>query len=740
MRWQAFAFLCVIGLAAPARAAGVPSVVPFQGTLLSSSGVPVDGAFQMVFSAWDAQSGGTMLWTSAQLAVTVAGGVFEAELGPMPPTLFPSSPSVWIEAKIVGESPLPRRKLGSVPYAMTAARADAAGTALDLSCAGCVGSTDLGPNLALGGTTTLGDVQVTGKVGIGKTPGVALDVAGTVRADAFVGPGGSPISGMSEGQAGLLVEMLGSPLVDLDNDGLSNADEPLGDYDGDGASNALDPDADDDGVQDGEDAAPLDETIQFHPITGFTATLGGADVVLAWTKSASPSATYTRIVRKSSGYPLSPTDGTVLGPTTAATLTDAGLPNGTYYYRGWATDGTYYAAGASAPGPQVIDIKARIWAVRFDSSHNGLPGSWIDLPGNSMNVTLDQTSNVLLAMTMGGQCSQDGCHGYSQALFDGLQGPNVLYMGGPGQWHQASTNFQLHGSVAAGSHLLKMQHLCGAGTCDMNANGERSFFVMAVPPSDTSVRVFGTAFDDAYSSLSGNWTTLSANAMTINLAVSSDVLVGMASGGNCGSDGCHGYHRYLTDGGSPSESVIYMGGPGQWHQSSLGFSKLTLPAGSHTLTMQHTCGAGTCNLNGNGERGLMAVAVPTGSPSYRVFSARFNDSAGGQPSSWTDINNALTFNLAVRSTVAVGMTGGGNCTSDGCHGYYRHRIDGGAPSDTTIYMGGPGQWHQASTNFYQYVLDAGDHTIRLEHACGAGTCSLNSNAVRSLMVVSVPAG
>lgn len=738
MKLPALALILVLS-SAPAWAAGVPDVVPFQGTLLSSSGVPVDGAFQMTFTAFDAQTGGNVLWSSAQLSVTVAGGVFEAELGPFPPALFPANAVVWIEAKVAGESPLPRRRLGSVPYAMTALRADSAGVALDLGCAGCVGSTDLAPNLSLAGTTTLGNVQVSGQVGIGKAPSVALDVAGTVRADAFVGPGGSPISGMSEGQAELLVEMLASPLVDLDGDGLFNDQEPLGDHDGDGASNALDPDADDDGVKDGDDAAPLNEAVQYHPITAFTAAAAGADVSLAWTKSASSAAAHTRIVRKTTGYPLSPSDGTVVATTTDASLTDSGLQNGSYYYRAWATDGTYFSAGTNAAGPQVIDVKARIWATRFNSDHSGLPNSWIDLPGNNMTVTLDQTANVLIAMTMGGYCSQDGCHGYSQSLLGGLQGPNVLYMGGPGQWHQASTNFVVHGSVGAGNHLLKMQHVCGGGTCNMNSNGERSYFVMAVPPSDTSVRVFGTAFDDGYSSLPNGWQTLSANNLSFNLAVESDVLIGLSSGGNCGSDGCHGYQRYLLDGSKTSDSVIYMGGPGQWHQSSTAFMTETLPAGNHTLVMQHHCGNGTCNLNSNGERGFMVVAVPKGSTSYRVFSARFTNDTGGQPGGWTDLNNTLTFDLAVKSMVVVGSTGGGYCTSDGCHGYYRHRIDGGAPSDTTIYMGGPGQWHQASTNFYEYVLDPGSHTIRLEHACGGGTCYLNSNAIRSLMVVAIPA-
>ena len=727
-------------LATPgARAAGVPATVPFQGTLLSSSGVAAsDGPYSITFSAYDAVTGGTLRWaTPAAVNVTVTGGVFEVQLQP-PAALFVTYPDLWIEAKVGSEAPLPRGKLGVVPYAVQALRADAAVTALDLACSGCVAGSDLAPNLTLGGTTTLGDVQIGGKVGIGKTPQFALDVAGTVRADAFVGPGGSPVAGMSGEQAALLVELLSSPLVDLDNDGLANDKEPLGDYDGDGASNALDPDADDDGVKDGDDAAPLDETVQFLPVTGLSATLSGADVLLAWTKSASTAATYSRIVRKSTGYPLSPTDGTVLGPTTAATLTDAGLPNGTYYYKAWATDGTYMSAGVNAAGPQVVDVKARLWAVRFDSSHTGLPASWIDLPGNSTTFALDATSRVLVAMTMGGHCNVDGCHGVGLGQLDSLSGPNVLYMGGPGQWHEASTNFVLHPTVAAGAHTLKMQHACGSGPCNMNSNGERSFFVMAVPPSDPAVRVFGAAFDDTYASLPISWTSLN-NTLSFDLAVESDVVIAMSSGGNCSSDGCHGYHRYLLDGSKTSDSVIYMGGPGQWHQSSTAFMKETLPAGSHTLTLQHACGNGTCNLNANGERGLMVVAVPKGSDSYRVFSARFLDSQGSQPQSWTDIGNSLTFNLATRSKVAIGLTGGGYCTTDGCHGYYRYRMDGGSPSDTTIYMGGPGQWHEASTNFFEDTLDAGTHEIRMEHTCGAGTCLLNSNAVRSLMVVAVPA-
>ena len=735
-RALALALVASFGLlpAGGANADGVPATLPFQGVLVSSSGVPVDGTFDFTISLYDASSGGNLLYSTPANGVVVSGGVFDVVLGPIPAATFVLHKDVFVEVAVKNEPPLPRRQLMSVPYAVQALRADTAGVALGLSCSECVAGSALAPDMTLPGTTTVGDLLVTGKVGVGKTPTVAIDVAGAVKADSFIGL----VNGMSPEDASLLLELIKSPAIDLDGDGLPNSQEAPGDADGDGTSNLFDKDADGDGVDDGEDPAPTDPAVKLYPVTAFTATANGGTVSLAWTKSKTSTATYTRIVRKTTGYPTTPTDGTVVKTTDQTTWDDSGLSNGTFYYAAFASDGTDFSAPVNAPAPQVVDLKALVWAADFNATYSNLSGSWVDLPSDQMSFTTDFDARMVVAMSMGGNCNPDGCHGSGRYLLDGAApGPSVLYMGGPGQWHQSSTNYFIEPTVAPGSHVLKMQHACGTGPCNMNSNGERSFFAMAVPPDSPDVRVFGTSFEDTYSNLPNGWTSLNNN-LTFDLAVESDVLIAFSSGGHCNSDGCHGYHRYLLDNSKTSQDVIYMGGPGQWHQSSVGFSTETLGAGSHALKLQHTCGAGTCNLNSNGERGFMVVSVPKGSPSYRVFSARFTDSQSNLPSSWVDVNNTLTFNLAQPSDVIIGLTGGGYCSNDGCHGAFRYRVDGGAPSNSTLYMGGPGQWHEASTNFFKQTLGPGDHEIRLEHSCGTGPCHFNVNAIRSLMVLAVP--
>lgn len=142
-RALALAALVTVALAPPARAADVSPRMPFQGTLLTSSGVPANGTFSMTFRLFAQQTGGTALWTGSLGSVTVAGGVFEAELGPLDPAWFAANGSLWVEATVEGTA-LPRREVLAAAYALQAQHANVADTAKALQCTGCVGSTQLG--------------------------------------------------------------------------------------------------------------------------------------------------------------------------------------------------------------------------------------------------------------------------------------------------------------------------------------------------------------------------------------------------------------------------------------------------------------------------------------------------------------------------------------------------------------------------------------------------------------------
>ncbi len=73
--------LCVLVFAAMVNA-GVPQAINYQALLLNSSGDVVPGDYDIVFTMYDAASGGSVLWTETHPAVTVdSRGTFNVKLG-----------------------------------------------------------------------------------------------------------------------------------------------------------------------------------------------------------------------------------------------------------------------------------------------------------------------------------------------------------------------------------------------------------------------------------------------------------------------------------------------------------------------------------------------------------------------------------------------------------------------------------------------------------------------------------
>jgi len=73
--------------------AEVPQQINYQGLLTDDVGTPLDGDYQMVFSIYDASSGGTPIWSEIQTA-TVVNGIYNVQIGqdptgnPFPADLF----------------------------------------------------------------------------------------------------------------------------------------------------------------------------------------------------------------------------------------------------------------------------------------------------------------------------------------------------------------------------------------------------------------------------------------------------------------------------------------------------------------------------------------------------------------------------------------------------------------------------------------------------------------------------
>jgi adhesin/invasin len=85
-------------------------------------------------------------------------------------------------------------------------------------------------------------------------------------------------------------------------------------------------------------------------VTSFTATEGNGRVALSWANPTDGDFAGVKILRKTEGYPINPTDGAVVYEGTGTSHTDTGLTNKTtYYYVAFAHDEVpNYSSGAQA--------------------------------------------------------------------------------------------------------------------------------------------------------------------------------------------------------------------------------------------------------------------------------------------------------------------------------------------------------------------------------------------------------
>ncbi len=162
-------------------AAPVSSTIGYQGRLTDAAGNPLDGQYTMIFRIYDAEAGGSELWSSAPQVVTVDGGLFNAALD-VDPSAF-NGQALWLEMTVEGEVLSPRQALLPAPYALSLRAgadiqgdpADAAGAVLN------IGMNGFWPN----GSTVASSAPATGTA---------------VRAEAA---GGTGLSASSQGSYGI---------------------------------------------------------------------------------------------------------------------------------------------------------------------------------------------------------------------------------------------------------------------------------------------------------------------------------------------------------------------------------------------------------------------------------------------------------------------------------------------------------------------------------------------------------
>lgn len=113
----------------PASAA-IPGLISLQGKLTDASNNPLPNAsYPVTFRIYDADAGGTVLWSEVS-SVTTADGLFTANLGavtPVPDSVF-NNPDRWLGIQVQGFAEMtPRTRLTSVAYSNATAQWNSSG-------------------------------------------------------------------------------------------------------------------------------------------------------------------------------------------------------------------------------------------------------------------------------------------------------------------------------------------------------------------------------------------------------------------------------------------------------------------------------------------------------------------------------------------------------------------------------------------------------------------------------------
>src|ERR1041385_5053244 len=106
------------------QAQNVPTTISFQGYLSDkTTGDPLNGNFDMRFSLFDANTGGTELWFDDYSAVPVSKGLYTVTLGDKKPITLPFSQPYYLQMKVGLEILDTRLALTSSGYSISSTNA-----------------------------------------------------------------------------------------------------------------------------------------------------------------------------------------------------------------------------------------------------------------------------------------------------------------------------------------------------------------------------------------------------------------------------------------------------------------------------------------------------------------------------------------------------------------------------------------------------------------------------------------
>ncbi len=123
--------VCLCLLFASLSFAAVPHLINYQGRLTDTSGVPLNGLYNITFRIYDAEAAGNLLWQGTYGNVSINKGIFNILLGDVNDAGFNFTNlafdnAYWLEIKVGDEVMSPRQRLTSVGYALRAEKADTA--------------------------------------------------------------------------------------------------------------------------------------------------------------------------------------------------------------------------------------------------------------------------------------------------------------------------------------------------------------------------------------------------------------------------------------------------------------------------------------------------------------------------------------------------------------------------------------------------------------------------------------
>jgi len=114
----------IIFLVSLSFAADVPRTMSYQGKVTDMSGVAINGVHSFRFSIYDAETGGTSLWSETHATVSVSKGLFSVILGETAPINLRFDRQYWLQIQVDAIVLNPRLPFSNSSYAFRAIWAD----------------------------------------------------------------------------------------------------------------------------------------------------------------------------------------------------------------------------------------------------------------------------------------------------------------------------------------------------------------------------------------------------------------------------------------------------------------------------------------------------------------------------------------------------------------------------------------------------------------------------------------